>query len=326
MAELLLAGDVGGTKTDLGLYERAGSGALRLVAATAFPSGDYTHLEAIVAEFLDPSVHLEAAAFGIAGPVLRDEVHVTNLPWRISAGALARKLGCPVRLLNDLEATAMATLDLEAHEIEVLQTGIATDGNRCVIAAGTGLGQSFLVWDGMRHWSCSTEGGHADFAPRDASAVHLLQFLLARQSRVSWESVLSGPGLQRIFEFVVAHEAIAAAPAVLERSRREDPSSVIGSAALAGECPAALRAVEIFISLYGAQAGNLALTTMATGGVYVAGGIVLRLLPLFRSGRFVAAFCAKEPFAGLMAEIPVRVILDPHAARRGAARAAAAPR
>lgn len=323
MATRVLAGDVGGTKTDLGLYESLGSGDLRLIRAATFASRSFACFEDVLGAFLDADRDLAAAAFGLAGPVVDGIVQVTNLPWRVAADGLSRRLGCPVRLLNDLEATALATIDLGGELLETLQAGVAAAGNRCVIAAGTGLGQAVLFWDGARHWPCASEGGHADFAPRDATEVRLFEFLRQSHSRVSWESVLSGPGLHRMFEFTVQELGVEPAPRVVAALRAGDPSRAIGGAALARECAAAERAVALFVSLYGAQAGNLALTTMATGGVYVAGGIVLRLLPLFRTGAFVTAFDAKQPMAELLERIPVHVVLDPHAARTGSARAAA---
>jgi len=323
MAALLLAGDVGGTKTDLGLYEVSKAGRLHLVRSATYPSRAHAHLDAILAQFLDDSPPLAAAAFGVAGPILDGVVDVTNLPWHISADALAHQFGCPVRLLNDLEAVAFATLDLAGDDVEDLQPGIAREGHRCVIAAGTGLGQALIPWDGSSYHPCATEGGHADFAPRDDTEIALLRYLRRSHARVSWERILSGAGLHALFRFVAEELGVAVDPQMQARLQRDDPGKVIGEAALAGDCLVSMRAVELFVSLYGAQAGNLALTSMAVGGVYLAGGMVLRLLPAFRSGVFVRSFCAKEPFAELLEAMPVRVICNGSAARDGAARAAA---
>jgi len=324
MAKLLLAGDIGGTKTSLGIYEPRHTGRPRLLREATIASRDYHQFDAVLDAFLAGDVTLAAAAFGIAGPVDGDVVQLTNLPWRIEATELADRLGCPVRLLNDLEATAFATLDLRADEVQVLNPGVDAPGNRCVLAAGTGLGQALLPWDGAAYRPFASEGGHADFAPRNETELQLLRFLLQRNPRVSSETVLSGAGLVRIFDFVVAGLGVQPAAAVTARFEPRTASQVIGAAALAAECPACERAVDLFVSIYGAQAGNLALTSVAVGGVYVAGGIVLKLLPKFMTGEFVAAFVAKQPFESLLRRIPVRVMLAAEAPRTGAAAAAAA--
>lgn len=322
MVKRILAGDVGGTKADLGLYEWHGAGSPRLVRHATLPSRAYAGLDALLERFLEPGPALASAAFGIAGPVVSGRVQVTNLPWIVEASELSAKLGCPVRLLNDLEAVALATLRLDETEAETLQAGVSRRGNRAVIAAGTGLGQAFLVQDGSHHIACATEGGHTDFAPRNDGEMALLRYLLDRMERVSWETVLSGPGLRRIFEFVVEVEGQRPAAAVTEAMQLDDPSQVIGAAGLVGTCAASARALAYFVALYGSQAGNLALATMATGGVFVAGGIAVKLLPAFRSGSFVTSFRAKPPFCELLGTVPIRIIRVADAARRGALQAA----
>lgn len=322
MVGQILAGDVGGTKTDLGLYEWQGGGRPRLIRHATLPSRAHDGLGALLERFLDPGTPLVAAAFGIAGSVVSGRVQVTNLPWVVEATELASTLGCRVRLLNDLEAVALATLVLDDEETETLQVGVARQGNRAVIAAGTGLGQAFLVPEGEHHVACATEGGHADFAPRNDNEIALFRYLNDRAERVSWETVLSGPGLRRIFDFVVEVEGQSPAAAVIEAMRLDDPSQAIGTAGLAGSCAASVRAVDLFVTLYGSQAGNLALTTMATGGVYVAGGIAVKLLPAFRSGAFVESFREKPPFRDLLEAIPIRIVCIADAARRGALHAA----
>lgn len=321
--KLLLAGDLGGTKTSLGIYATDADGRPRLQREASFASREHPDFEAILDVFLADGAGVEAAAFGIAGPVEDGVVQVTNLPWRIEAPQLAAKLGCRVRLLNDLEATAWATLALDSAEVVVLNEGIERTGSRCVIAAGTGLGQALLAWDGARHHVIATEGGHTDFAPRDATGIALLEFLLERYPRASWERVLSGAGLRNVFAFVVERLGIAPSASTNDRLEAGDLAQVVGEQAVAGVCPASRRAVEIFVAAYGAQAGNLALTSMAVGGVYVAGGIAPKLLPLLQSGVFLEAFTAKEPFAQLMRRIPVRVLIDANAPRNGAAAVAA---
>lgn len=295
-----------------------------LIRQQTFPSRDHAGLEEVIARFLgDADGPIAAASFGIAGPVVDDAVITTNLPWHIRAASLRTKLGTPhVRLLNDLEATAFGALVLPADKLQALQPGVARAGNRAVIAAGTGLGQGILVWDGTRHHPSPTEGGHVDFGPRDAREDALCDYIRRRFGRTSYESVCSGPGLHHIFEFLVA-TGRPVAPAVQARLEREDPSAVIGEVALAGGCPTCVEAVEMFVSIYGAQAGNLALAAMAVGGLYVGGGIVTKLLPRITAGGFVEAFLAKEPHRDLLERIPLYVLLDPKTSLLGAAHAAA---
>jgi len=318
----ILAGDVGGTKTDLAVYALEPNGELRVVREAAFPSRRYSGLEDMLREFLTPSPpRVAAAALGIAGPVVdRACVSATNLPWRVEAEHLATTIGCDrLVLLNDLETTAYGTLFLAPAELHTLQLGVERPGNRAVIAAGTGLGQAMLFWDGTRYHPSPSEGGHVDFAPRNALEMQLLEFLLRDSDRVSYESLLSGPGLVRIFRFFdrALHHPVA--PAVRARMEREDPSAVISEAGLRGECSACAATLDLFVSLYGAQAGNLALAFLATGGVYVAGGIVTKILPRMTTGRFLQSFTAKAPHSALLAEVPVRVVLNPQTSRLGAA-------
>jgi glucokinase len=321
----VLAGDIGGTKTLLALCEVAPDGGLRIVREASFPSGNYRGLEPIVAEFLAaaPAAPIAAAAFGIAGPVVGGLVEVTNLGWHVAADALAAALGgARVRLMNDLESTAYGALFAAGDQRLTLRAGEVRTGNRAVIAAGTGLGQGILVWDGSRHHPCPTEGGHVDFGPRDAREDALCDYIRRRFGRASYESVCSGPGLHHIFEFLVEAGRPVAAD-VHVRMQREDPSAVIGELALARGCPTCAEAVEMFIAIYGAQAGNLALAGMAVGGLYVGGGIVTKLLPLITAGGFVEAFLAKQPHRDLLERVPLHVLLDPKTSLLGAAHAAA---
>jgi len=324
MARYVLAGDIGGTKTNLAVYSLQGLERPSLVREASFPSKDYDGLGSVVREFLAAGDQkLAAAAFGIAGPVIDDAVATTNLPWKVDARQLARQLGCErVRLMNDLETTAYGAMILAPEDLHTLNAGVERAGNRAIIAAGTGLGQAFLLWDGTRHRPSGTEGGHVDFAPRDDKEAALLGFLRRQYPRVSYERVVSGPGLVNIFRFLTEALGRPVDQALRERMRTEDPSAVIGDAGVAGSCPTCVEAVEMFVAVYGAQAGNLALTVMALGGVYVGGGIVTKLLPKMTAGAFVRAFTAKGRYAGLMKEIPVRVILNPKTAQLGAAEAA----
>lgn len=318
---LLLAVDVGGTKTSFALYEPGPP--LVLVRETLVKSQEVASFDSALAEFLQGQ-KVAAAAFGIAGPVIDDRVATTNLPWRIDGKTLRAQLGTErVRLMNDLETTASGALHLPAASFKVLQEGKPRRGHVAVIAAGTGLGQAYLFWDGTRYRAAATEGGHVDFAPRDDLESELLAFLRRKFGRVSWERVVCGPGLWNVFEFLDVEKKRDVAPSVrAELASAVDRPAVVGRAGVAGTCPASTEAVEMFVRMYGAQAGNLALTVMATGGVLVGGGIVGKLLPKV-GGSFVQAFRAKGRYEPFMSEISVQVILDPGTSRLGAAVAAA---
>ena len=325
VATCVLAGDVGGTKTNLAIYSVSGHGTLAVVREASFPSRDYAGLEPLVAAFLArDSERISAAAFGIAGPVIDGAVQVTNLPWHVEAQGLGRAIGCSsVRLMNDLESTAYGALFVEAENLLTLQAGQPRAGNRAVIAAGTGLGEAILFWDGTRYHPSPTEGGHADFGPRDAREDALCVYLRGRFGRVSYERVCSGLGLQHVFEFLADGCRRAVAPEVRARMQHQDPSAVIGQLGLARSCATCVEALDIFVSIYGAQAGNLALDTMSVGGLYIGGGMVTKLLPLVTAGPFMDAFRAKDPHRELLERIPVYVLLDPKTAQLGAAYAAA---
>ncbi len=324
MAPQVLAGDVGGTKTDLALYTVEPPRRLTLVRQHTYPSREYASLDAVLADFVPGGgERVAAAAFGIPGPVLGDVVITTNLPWRVDRTALARAIPCErVRLLNDLEATAYGAAFQPPEAFHILNAGTARPGNRAVIAAGTGLGQAFLFWDGTRYRAAATEGGHADFAPQDDDEWALARFLRRRHpDHVSVERAVSGPGLFAIFTFLTEERGRPVDAAIRERLATGDPGAVIGEAALKGDSPACAEAVEMFLGLYGAQAANLALTVMAVGGVFVGGGMVVKLLPLV-AAPFMRRFTAKGRYADLLRGIPVRVLLDPATGRLGAAHAA----
>lgn len=280
----------------------------------------------MIARFLGSDAGpIAAAAFGIAGPVVDDAVQTTNLPWHIGGASLRERLGTPhVRLLNDLEAIAYGALVLPDEQLHTLNAGVPRPGNRAVIAAGTGLGQALLFWDGTRHVPVATEGGHADFAPRDEVEHDLLRWLERKyDGHVSYERTVSGHGLVNIFEFLDEHCGIPVADETRRRFASEDRAAVIGAQGIAGSCPASVAAVERFVAIYGAQAGNLALTVMATGGVYIGGGIVGKMLPVVTRGGFLDAFTAKGRYERLLREIPIWIIRDPDAGLLGAADVAA---
>ncbi len=326
MAEIILAGDIGGTKTDLALYEITGEGPLKTRRENSFPSRDYGSLDDVVRAFLqDDRPTIVAAAFGIAGPIDGETVTTTNLPWRVEARTLREVIGAPhVRLMNDLEATAFGALFLPGDQLQTINAGRERPTHRAVIAAGTGLGQGFLFWDGRQHVPVATEGGHVDFAPRTQTEFDLLAFLQQDLDRVSYERVLSGPGLFNIFRFLTEHQGRPVTPEIKERLATEDPSAVVGEAGVARRCETCAAAVDLFVDLYGTQAANLVLTTMARGGLYIGGGIVTKMLPRITEGAFMRSFTAKGRYAEMMREVPVWIILDPKTARLGAAEAARA--
>lgn len=324
MTRYILAGDVGGTKTLLAVYVLASSGRLTLVREGHFASQEYDRLETIVRGFLrEGNERIESCALGIPGPVLDGEVQVTNLPWKVTISSLAQATGCfRVRLMNDLETTGYGSLFLPADDMTTLNPGQSRHGNRAIIAAGTGLGQAFLFWDGERYWPAATEGGHADFAPRTEQEIALLAFLHKRYGRISYERIVSGPGLVNILDFLREDQHRQVTPVVEEQLRKEDPAAVIGENGVSGQCSTCTEAVELFLSVYGAQAGNLALTVMALGGVYIGGGIITKMLPRLSTSQFMPAFLDKGRHASLMAEMPVNVILNPKTSQLGAAHAA----
>jgi glucokinase len=318
---VILAGDVGGTKATLALFDAG-----RSVREATLASRDFDSLEAAVAAFLGPAPHppIAAVAIGIAGPVVDGRATATNLAWSVDERTLGAALGVArARLVNDLEATAHGIFELPDEALVTLQAGGRRRGNVAVIAAGTGLGEALVVDGGGRRIVVASEGGHADFAPRSELEDGLLRFLRREFGHVSWERVVSGPGLVNVYRFLREAGVARESPTVAAALRQEDPAAVITRHALAHSDPLCANATELFVAVYGAEAGNLALKGLAVGGVVVAGGIAPRILPLLRKGTFVAAFRDKGRLARLMDTISVRVALDPRAALLGAARVAA---
>ena len=322
---MILAGDIGGTNTRLAFVEeRKGRLAPRIEAT--FPSREHASLEAVLRKFLAANRHpVSCAAFGIAGPVRNGRCDATNIPWVVDSVLLAKELGLErVGLINDLEANAWGLAALEETDFAVLNEGAPdAQGNAAIVSAGTGLGQAGLYWDGATHRPFATEGGHADFAPRNRLEAELLEYLLKQFSRVSYERVVSGPGLLNVYRFL-RDTGRGEEPAWLaERMRQQDPSAVISQAALARESELCAQALDLFVTLYGAEAGNVALKLLATGGVYLGGGIAPKILPRLQDPIFLNAFTAKGRLKPLMQAIPVRVILNDLAALLGSARFAA---
>ncbi|HJX74189.1 MAG TPA: glucokinase [Candidatus Deferrimicrobiaceae bacterium] len=317
----ILAGDVGGTKTNLALYLREGS-ALRREELRSFPSGRYPALEAILAEFLAGSPGVDSVCIGVAGPVVSGRSRVTNLPWVVDGDSVKKAVGARrAYLINDLQATAFSVPFLSGESLAVLQGGEAEPrGTIAVIAAGTGLGAAFLVWGGAGYLPVASEAGHADFAPRDEREMRLFRYLKGRHGRASVERALSGPGLHAVYRFLRESEKMAESPEVVARLAAEDPPRVIAQEGISGGSDACREALRVFSSLYGAQAGNFALQVMAMGGVYLGGGIAPAILPALSEGPFLESFLAKGRFREFLARVPVRVIRDDKAALLGAAR------
>lgn len=326
MARTILAGDVGGTKIHLGLYGADGN-ALTRVADTIYPTHECSSLEEAMGRFLHGRAEVVAAAcFGVPGPVINHVANPVNIPWSMRESSLSQALNnTPVRLLNDLQATAWGTFHLTASEIEVLQIGNpdAGDGDIVVIAAGTGLGEAGLIKTDTGWHAVASEGGHADFGPRDEEQIDLYRFLQKEFDHVSYERIVSGPGLHNVYRFLLSRGGDAEPGWIRERMRIEDPSAVIGEAALAGSDARCVRALEILASIYGAEAANLALKYLAVGGVYVCGGIAPKILPALKTGGFIRSFLDKGRFRSTLEQIPVRVCLNPDAALIGAAHVAA---
>ena len=321
---MILAGDVGGTKTALALFELR-DGALVLEREATLPSREFPAFEDAVARFLDGGTRpaVEAACLGVAGPVVNGRSVTTNLPWQLDEATLAARIPARrVRLLNDLEATGYGVLTLPPTALEPLQRGAARRGNMVLIAAGTGLGEALLIWDGQRHLVVASEGGHVDFAPRTDLETELLRFLRKELGRVSYERVLSGPGLYNVYRFLRDTGGLPEPSWLHDRIATGDPSAVVSEVGLAGGHPLCVQALDLFVSVYGAEAGNLALKALAVGGVFVGGGIAPKIRAKLADGTFVTAFCDKGRFAELMASIPVSVVLEPRTALIGAARVA----
>ncbi|HXN06981.1 MAG TPA: glucokinase [Nitrospiria bacterium] len=318
---MILAGDIGGTKTNLALFQPEDT-ELREIRQDTFPSKDFASLEAVIQHFLQsggPSIH--SACFGVSGPVINGKCKTTNLPWVLDAKKIGQRFGiATVILLNDLEAMAYGTLRLSEKECFALNEGQPEiKGNRCIIAAGTGLGESILFWNGSQFLASASEGGHADFAPRNSLEIRLLEFLLNRYSRVSYERILSGPGLFNIYQFL-RESGQGVEPSWLKESlEREDPAEVISKAALAEQSELCVKALDLFASIYGAEAGNLALKVMATGGVYIGGGIGRKIVKKLEDGSFLKSFKEKGRMDPLMSRMPVKVILNEKSALLGAA-------
>jgi glucokinase len=318
---MILAGDVGGTKVHLALYD-FNNGKLTYKRENRFPAKEYSGLEAIVREFL-ASDQATAACFGVPGPVRDGRLRLTNLPWTLDSRELAANLGIAhVFLINDIEANGYGIAELQPDQVFTLAEGDPSQiGNRALIAAGTGLGQGLLTWNGRMHTPYPSEGGHADYAPRNEDEIDLLRYLKQKYNgRISWERVISGMGMTSIFEFLRDVRGMEVTPTLAGQiAAAHDPNSVITEMALAGRSEICERTMDMFVSAYGAEAGNLALKILSVGGLYIGGGIAPRILEKLKDGTFMKAFTDKGRLSQLLINMPVRVILESRAAVMGAA-------
>jgi glucokinase len=312
---MILAGDLGGTKSNLGLFD-VRDGKLVRVAHQRYTSHEYSGLHDIARLFLSQNgAKVTAASFGIAGPVVNNVVRATNLPWVVDGAEMARFLGLSqVRLLNDLESTAYGIRVMGPNDLDVLYAGTpCPQATQAVLAAGTGLGEAMLFWDGKEHVPVATESGHADFSPSTDQQADLWKFLKKKNEFVSSETILSGRGFQNIHEFLSPYDKHPGF------DPGTDPAPEITRRALAGECPVCVATVNLWIEIYGSEAGNFALRTLARGGIYIAGGIAVKVLPKLKDGRFVAAFRRKEKLEDYLSKIPITVVLNEDCPLMGAA-------
>ncbi len=326
MDGLILAGDVGGTKTHLGLFKQS-AGTLEMVREHRYPTSQFDSLEAACADFLGPSAAVNAACLGVPGPIIDGRADATNVAWQLCSSSISRALnGVPVRLLNDLTAMAYGMVHLKPAEFAVLHRAEnpPEHGNIAVLAAGTGLGEAALVWEDGKYYAVASEGGHCDFAPHGAEQIELLRFVEDGFGHPSYERVLSGPGLWNIYRFL-RRASQAKEPAWLTgQIAAGDPSAAVSEAALAGRDPVCVRALAMFCEIYGSEAANLALKVLALGGVFLGGGIAPKILPMLGDGGFVRGFLSKGRLNEILKRIEVRVSLNPAAGLLGAAHYAAA--
>jgi glucokinase len=317
---MILAGDVGGTKVHLALYDFI-NGQLKYSHEQRYPAKDYSGLEEIVKEFL-AGAEVTSACFGVPGPVRDGRLRLTNLPWTLDSRELSHNLKIDhVFLINDLEANGYGVAELKADQIYTLSEGDPSQiGNRALIAAGTGLGEGILAWNGRIHIPMPSEGGHTDYGPRNEDEIDLLRFLKQRYNgRVSYERVISGMGITNIYEFLRDVRGMEEPAWLRDRLAAEDPNAVVTELALAAKSEICERTLDMFVSAYGAEAGNLSLKLLSIGGCYIGGGIAPRILEKLKDGTFMKAFTDKGRLSQLLVNMPVRVILESRAALLGAA-------
>ena len=317
---MILAGDVGGTKVNLALYDFI-DGNLKHSRDKQYPAREYSGLEEIVKEFV-VSEKVTAACFGVPGPVRDGRLRLTNLPWTLDSRELATNLKIDfVFLINDLQANGYGIAELAADQIYTLSEGDSRQiGNRALISAGTGLGEAFMIWDGRDYVPYPSEGGHSDFAPRNEDEIDLLRFLKQKYNgRISFERLVSGQGLTNVYEFLREVRGLEEPAWLAERMTHEDPNAVITELGLKAKSEICEKTLDMFVSAYGAEAGNLALKVLSVGGLYVGGGIAPRILEKLKDGTFMKAFADKGRVSQLLVNMPVRVILESRTALMGAA-------
>ncbi len=318
---MILAGDIGGTKTVLSIMSRDANGSLTCLKEQTFSSQQFPEFDDILSLFLPGDVNIKSACFGIAGPVVNQRCQTTNLPWLLDGEELKTRLKTSkVRLLNDLEAMALGMLYLPEQDLVELNPEAKTQaGNIAVIAAGTGLGEAILFWDGSKHHPMATEGGHSDFAAKNNQQDRLLSYLRKKYpDHVSCERILSGNGFSHLYDFLCDEGLAPPCPQVPDINSGIDRNAVISRLGVAGEDPLCAEAVRLFVELYGAETGNLALKSLATGGIYIGGGIAAKILPAMQDGNFIRAFKAKGRFISLLDKIPVKLSLNPRTPLIGA--------
>jgi glucokinase len=324
--QIVLAGDIGGTKTRLGLF-RFSKKDYHLLVEETFPSAHYRRLEGVLRDFFQGKEWIKgerritSACFGVAGPVTSGNVKTTNLPWMIRTQSLQKELSIKgVELINDLVANAYGVSLLKRRDFQTLNQGRKRDGNAALLSAGTGLGEAILVWNGKEHVPSPSEGGHADFAPRDDLEIELLRFLYRHFGHVSYERVLSGEGLFHIYQFVKESKRFGDEPEWLtKKMREEDPAAVISDVARLKRNSLCVRALDLFASIYGAAAGNLALHVLSVGGIYLGGGIAPKIVWKLKDRTFMKAFKDKGRYSNFLSGIPVKVIMNEKTALLGAA-------
>ncbi len=319
-ARVILAGDIGGTKTRLGLFS-VSSGRLRSLSEQTFTSKDNDSVEAIIKTFLKGRETVSIACLGVAGPIVEGTAIATNLPWKIAEKSIQRALRIKkTALINDLVANAYGIRVLKEKDFEILNIGKKQRGNAAVLSAGTGLGAAILFWDRMQYLPSPSEGGHVEFGPRNHLELQLLQYLFDRYGHVSYERVLSGAGLFSIYQFLRGSGRFGAEPAWLaDKMIREDPATAIAETAGLKMDKCCAETLDLFVSIYGAAAGNLALQVMAVSGVYIGGGIAPKIIAKLKDGTFMNAFRNKGRLSSIVEHIPVRVIMNDRAALLGAA-------
>lgn len=320
---MIVAGDVGGTKVHLALYG-FDQGKLVHVREERYPAQEFTGLEDIIRRFIAESGNPEvtAACFGVPGPVRGGRLRLTNLPWEIDSRELELNLKIAhVFLINDLEANGYGIPELSADQLETLNPGDSSAvGNRAVVSAGTGLGEGILVWNGSKHIPMPSEGGHTDFGARNPMEAELLVYLMKKlNGRVSYERVISGPGIHNIYTFLRDEKKMEEPAWLAERMKTEDPNAVIGEVGESGKSELCATTLDMFVASYGAEAGNMVLKALAIGGMYLGGGIAPKILKTMKNGAFMKAFTDKGRLSELLIHTPVHVILESRAALLGAA-------